>query len=414
MPMSGTVRRDNPAPTGFTTDVVVVGGCGRVGLPLGLALASRGLSVVLYDLDAEAVEQVNAARMPFVEQGADALLRQVARDGRLRASTAAACVAGAETVVVVVGTPVDEHLNPDLAAVPRALDRCAEHLRDHQLVVLRSTVHPGVTALTARQLAGRGLAVDVAFCPERIAEGRALAELFDLPQIVAGCSPRAVERSEKLFRNLTDRIVVISPEEAELAKLFTNTWRYVKFATANQFWMMANDAGLDFARIRHAITYDYPRAADLPMPGFAAGPCLLKDTMQLAAFNNNNFVLGHTAMLINEGLPLYLVSKLERRFDLSGMTVGILGMAFKGGSDDPRESLAYKLRKILLLKSGEVLCTDPWVTDPRLVPLAEVLDRADLLVIAAPHPQYADLPSRVPDGVPVVDLWGLTGEGVRV
>jgi UDP-N-acetyl-D-mannosaminuronic acid dehydrogenase len=96
------------------------------------------------------------------------------------------------------------------------------------------------------------------------------------------------------------------------------------------------------------------------------------------------------------------------------MTVGILGMAFKGGSDDPRESLAYKLRKILLLKSGEVLCTDPWVTDPRLVPLAEVLDRADLLVIAAPHPQYADLPSRVPDGVPVVDLWGLTGEGVRV
>jgi UDP-N-acetyl-D-mannosaminuronic acid dehydrogenase len=408
--MSGTIRRDNPAPSGFTTDVVIVGGCGRVGLPLGLAWASRGLSVVLYDLNAEAVEQVNAARMPFVEHGADALLRQVARSGLLRASTAAACVAGAEVVAVVVGTPVDEHLNPDLGVVPRALDRCAEHLRDGQLIVLRSTVHPGVTALTARQLATRGPAVDVAFCPERIAEGRALTELFDLPQIVAGCTPRAAERAEKLFRHLTAQIVLVSPEEAELAKLFTNTWRYVKFATANQFWMMANDAGLDFARIRHAITFDYPRAADLPMPGFAAGPCLLKDTMQLAAFNQNNFVLGHAAMLINEGLPRYLVSKLESRFELADLVVGILGMAFKGGSDDPRESLAYKLRKILLLRAAEVLCTDPRVRDERLVPLAEVLDRADLLIIAAPHPEYANLPA----SVPVVDMWGLTGQGVRV
>jgi UDP-N-acetyl-D-mannosaminuronic acid dehydrogenase len=399
-----------PAHELFTTDVVILGGCGRVGLPLGLALAARGLSVVLYDLNPEAVEAVNAAHMPFMEDGAAELLRQVARDGRLRATTAAACVGTAEHLIVVVGTPVDEHLNPDLGVVPRALDRCAEHLRDGQLIVLRSTVHPGVTALTERQLAARGLDVDVAFCPERIAEGRALTELFDLPQIVAARSPQAQSRAEKLFRHLTDQIVVLAPEEAELAKLFTNTWRYVKFATANQFWMMANDAGLDFARIQHAITFDYPRAADLPMPGFAAGPCLLKDTMQLAAFNRNNFVLGHAAMLINEGLPLYLVSKLEQRFDLSTMTVGILGMAFKAGSDDPRESLAFKLRKILLLKADRVLCTDPHVTDDRFVPLPAVLEQADLLVIAAPHREYAQLQT----GTPVVDMWGLTNQGVRV
>jgi len=394
----------------FSADVVIVGGCGRVGLPLGLALASRGLSVVLYDVNPVAVELVNASRMPFVEEGADVLLREVSRAGRLRATTAAAAVGTAENLVVVVGTPVDEHLNPDLGVVPRALERCAEHLRDGQLIVLRSTVHPGVTALTERQLAARGLVVDVAFCPERIAEGRALVELFDLPQIVAGRSEQTIARAEKLFRYLTDRIVTLSPEEAELAKLFTNTWRYVKFATANQFWMMANDAGLDYDRIRQAVTFDYPRAADLPMPGFAAGPCLLKDTMQLAAFNKNNFVLGHAAMLINEGLPLYLVSRLEDRFDLASLTVGILGMAFKGGSDDPRESLAYKLRKILLLKAGAVLCTDPLVVDDRLVGLEVVLAQADLLVIAAPHREYA----RLGTGLPVVDMWGLTGQGVRV
>ncbi|WP_433348379.1 nucleotide sugar dehydrogenase [Micromonospora sp. CA-111912] len=393
-----------------TVDVCVVGGCGRVGLPLGIALASRGLRVVLYDIDAAAVDRVNSGSLPFAEEGAAEPLTEALAAGRLRASTEATSVGLADTLVVVVGTPVDEHLNPDLSAVPRALERCAEHLHDGQLVILRSTVYPGVTALTEKLLASRGLTVDVAFCPERIAEGRAMTELFTLPQIVAARTPRAMERAELLFRRLTDSIVPLEPEEAELAKLFTNTWRYVKFATANQFWMMANDFGLDFARIRHAVSFDYPRAADLPMPGFAAGPCLLKDTMQLAAFNRNNFVLGHSAMLINEGLPLYLVSRLEDRFDLATMTVGILGMAFKGGSDDSRSSLAYKLRKILRLKAGETLCTDPYVADDRILPLDEVLRRADLLVIAAPHADYADLDT----DQPLIDMWGLTGRGVRV
>jgi UDP-N-acetyl-D-mannosaminuronic acid dehydrogenase len=398
------------APAEATYDVCVVGGCGRVGLPLGIALAARGRSVVLYDIDAAAVDRVNAGTLPFAEEGAAGPLAEALAAGRLRATTEASSVGEAEALVVVVGTPVDEHLNPDLGAVPRAIERCAAHLRDGQLIVLRSTVYPGVTALTEKLLASKGLTVDVAFCPERIAEGKAMTELFALPQIVAARTPAAMARAEALFRHLTDTIVPLEPEEAELAKLFTNTWRYVKFATANQFWMMANDFGLDFARIRHAVAYDYPRAADLPMPGFAAGPCLLKDTMQLAAFNRNNFVLGHSAMLINEGLPLYLVSRLEDRFDLGEITVGILGMAFKGGSDDPRDSLAYKLRKILTLKARETLCTDPYVVDDRFLPLDDVLKRADLLVIAAPHADYADLET----DRPLVDMWGLTGRGVRV
>ncbi|HTF10480.1 MAG TPA: nucleotide sugar dehydrogenase [Asanoa sp.] len=400
----------NEPAAGFEVDVCVVGGCGRVGLPLGIALASRGLSVVLYDINADAVDVVNSGTLPFAEEGAAEVLADVVAAGRLRASTDPASVGSAENLVVVVGTPVDEHLNPDLGAVPRALERCAEHLRDGQLVVLRSTVYPGVTALTEKLLASKGIGVDVAFCPERIAEGKAMTELFELPQIVAARTPTALARAEALFRKLTTQIVPLEPEEAELAKLFTNTWRYIKFATANQFWMMANDFGLDFARIRHAIAFDYPRAADIPMPGFAAGPCLFKDTMQLAAFNRNNFVLGHSAMLINEGLPLYLVSRLEERYNLGELTVGILGMAFKGGSDDPRESLAYKLRKILSMKTRETLCTDPHIVDDRFTPLDEVLKRADLLVIASPHAEYAALDT----DLPIVDMWGLTGQGVRV
>ncbi len=398
-------------PVTWTKDVVVIGGCGHVGMPLAIAFADRGLRVGIYDISDAAVKQVNAAQLPFDEPGAAGPLARAVASGRLVASTDPALVAEAENVVVVIGTPVDEHLNPDPDAIPRALTDCAEHFVDGQLMVLRSTVFPGVTALVERMLEKLGRVIDVAFCPERIAEGKAMIELFTLPQIVGAASPAAAERAERLFRLLTDDIVHLKPTEAELAKLFTNAWRYIKFATANQFFLIANDCDLDFERIRAAIIEDYPRAADLPAAGFAAGPCLFKDTMQLAAFNNNNFTLGNSAMLVNEGLPLYVVNRLEQRYDLASLTVGILGMSFKAGSDDTRSSLSYKLRRVLQFKAGGVLCTDPHVrTDPALVSLETVLAQADLLLIATPHREYADLKT----DKPVIDIWNLRGQGVRV
>jgi UDP-N-acetyl-D-mannosaminuronic acid dehydrogenase len=292
-----------------------------------------------------------------------------------------------------------------------AIEAVADHLVDGQILILRSTVFPGVTRMVERLVERLGKDIDVAFCPERIAEGRAMEELHSLPQIVSARSDRAFDRAASLFRHLTQTIVRVEPEEAELAKLFTNSYRYIKFAAANQLFMMANDYGLDYERIRHAVVEDYPRAADLPGPGFAAGPCLLKDTMQLAAFNNNNFALGQASMQINEGLPLYLVSKLAARFDLDSMTVGILGMAFKGGSDDIRSSLSYKLKRVLKVRAAEVLTTDPFVTiDDSLCPLDQVLERSDLVVIGAPHAEYAG----VPISQPVVDIWNLRGEGVVI
>src|SRR5450631_3764900 len=236
-----------------------------------------------------------------------------------------------------------------------------------------------------------------------------MEELYSLPQIVSSRTDHGFKRAAELFRSLTKTIVRVEPEEAELAKLFTNSYRYIKFAAANQLFMMANDYGVDYERIRMAVTEDYPRAADLPGPGFAAGPCLLKDTMQLAAFNNNNFALGHASMQINEGLPLYLVSRMAAKYDLDSMTVGILGMAFKGESDDNRSSLSYKLKRVLKVRAAAVLTTDPFVTvDDSLSPLELVLEQADLVVIGAPHRVYADVAIRQP----VMDIWNLRGQGV--
>lgn len=391
--------------------IVVVGGCGHVGLPLAMAFADQGCDVISYDLNPAAVKLVNDGKMPFLEPDSEAVMKRIRDAKTFSASTDPAVISEAEVLIVVIGTPVDEHLNPDAEAVPTAVAALGPYLRDGQLLILRSTVYPGVTKLVERRLAKLGHNIDIAFCPERIAEGKAFTELYDLPQIVSGCSEKAVERASEVFSFLTKQLVVTTPEEAELAKLFTNTWRYIKFAAANQFFMIANDYGIDFDKVRNAITFDYPRALDMPGPGFAAGPCLFKDTMQLAAFNNNNFTLGHASMMVNEGLPLYLVSKMEERFDLSTMTVGILGMAFKSESDDIRSSLSYKLRRILRFKADEVLCADPYVTDDSsLISQEEVIRRSDVLVIGAPHNSYKGLSV----STPVIDVWNLLGNGTVI
>ncbi|MBK6855712.1 MAG: nucleotide sugar dehydrogenase [Microthrixaceae bacterium] len=390
--------------------VAVVGGCGHVGLPLGLAFADAGLDVLLYDINDAAIDTVRAGKMPFFETGADEVLARALAAGKLTLSSDPASVSAVEHVVVVVGTPVDQHLNPDPAAVVKAIEAMIDHLHDGQHLILRSTVYPGVTALVERLLARHGKQIDVTFCPERIAEGKAMEELHTLPQIVSGRTDESTARAAELFGYLTNQIVTVGVEEAELAKLFTNTWRYIKFAAANQLYMMATDYGLDYEAIRRAMTQDYPRAADVPGAGLAAGPCLLKDTMQLAAFNNNNFMLGHAAMMVNEGLPMYLVDQIEKDHDLSTMTVGLLGMAFKGESDDIRSSLSYKLKRLLKIKAERVLCTDPYVSvDDDLVPLDQVLEQADILVVGAPHRAYA----QINPTVPAMDVWNILGTGAR-
>ncbi len=393
-------------------DVVVLGGGGHVGLPLSLAFAKAGLRVGIYDTNQATLDRISAGQMPFLETGADALLEELLPTGRIAFGSTGEMIARTMHLVVVIGTPVDEFLGPSMTIFEKAVDQIAPHLREGALVVLRSTVYPGTTGYVAQHLEERGCIVDVAFCPERIAEGHALEELHSLPQIVGADTDVAAERAAELFGTLAEKTIRTTTKEAELAKLFTNTWRYMKFAVANQFFMIANQAGVDYGNILGAIREDYPRAADLPGPGFAAGPCLFKDTMQLAAFTADHFPLGQAAMQVNEGLPAYIVGALERRYGgLGGKTVGILGMAFKSESDDPRASLSYKLRKLLAWSGARVMCTDPYVVDDRLVPLESVLKESDILILGAPHKAYRQLEI---GGLDVVDVWGALGEGIRL
>ena len=386
-----------------TQAVAVIGGCGHVGLPLAVVSASIGRQTYIYDIDEEAIEAVRGGRPSFLEHGLDDLLAEVLEAGSLTLSADPKVLRDARFVVLIVGTPVDRYLNPEVDSLFAALEPCVTHLKDGQTLVLRSTVYPGTSRRIQDWLDQRGLRLDVTFCPERIAQGFAIRELRELPQIISAFSPAGLEAAREFFAPIAPSLVTLEPLEAELAKLFTNAYRYIEFATVNQFYMMADAHGADYHRIEEAIKRDYPRLAHLPGPGFAAGPCLLKDTMQLAAFYNNNFSLGHAALWINEGLPDFLVEQLKREHSLREKTVAILGMAFKAESDDRRDSLSYKLRKLLRLEAKATLCHDPYVRDPELVPLEKAIAECDIVIVATPHSEYRSL--QVPADKVVVDIW---------
>lgn len=396
----------------MNSEVVVIGGSGHVGLPLAISLANNGKRVCAFDVDSQKVDFISQGKMPFMEEGAEEILRLVLKSGYLRLSSNPSVLSEADTLIVTIGTPVDEHLNPEFEVMQKMLDSYMEFLRDGQLIIIRSTVYPGTTEKMKHLLKESGKNIELAFCPERIAQGQSMRELKTLPQIISSFSEDGLRRCRELFSLLTDDILVLRPVEAELAKLFNNVWRYIKFATANQFFMIANDNGADFHRIHQAMTYKYERAKDLPSSGFAAGPCLFKDAMQLAAFNNNTFYLGHAAMLTNEGLPNYIISKLKGNYNLSEMTVGILGMAFKANIDDRRESLSYKLKKILILESHRVLCSDVYIEEPEFVKARELVKQSDIIILATPHREYATL--KLPEGKVIVDVWNMWGKGCVV
>ena len=311
-------------------------------------------------------------------------------------------VKDADAVIFVTGTPVDEHLNPKIHDVLNVIKLYLPYMNPNQLIILRSTIFPGVFRVIENMLAKTfGDKFMLAFCPERIVQGKGIEEIFTLPQLVSANSPEAFEASAELFSTIAPKIIPLEPEEAELAKLLTNSWRYLEFAIANQFYMMVEEKGYSFYKILNALSDDYPRAKYFAKAGFAAGPCLFKDTMQLSAFYNNKFFLGQAGMLVNEGLPDFVVSQLVRKMgSLKDKKIAILGMAFKPNNDDTRESLSFKVRKNLEFRMAEVLIHDPYLDT---APLDEVLSQAEGVILGVPHNEYLNLKINVP----FVDCWNV-------
>lgn len=386
-------------------DVAVVGGAGHIGVPLSLVLADRRQRTLIYDINKGALDSLRAGRLPFIEEGGELLLSRALKSGLLGFTDDPADLRGVPIIVVTIGTPIDEFHNPDFTLLTRCMETVLPHLERNQTIILRSTVAPGVTDFLERYLRKRGAKVGLAFCPERVVQGKGICETQRIPQFVSATSPKALEIARNLFTKISPMIIEMSPIEAEFGKLICNSFRYIMFAATNQLYMMCAQAGVDYAKLLEKMRRGYPRMAYIPGPGFAAGPCLMKDTMQLFAFGRHSFPLGEVAVSTNEGLPNFLVEQLRRRMKLRGRKIGILGMAFKAESDDIRDSLSYKLGKILRFEGADVFYSDEYVKDPTFIGKEDLCRQVEVIIVGVPHEAYKKL--RVPARVDVVDLWGV-------
>ena len=382
-------------------DICIIGGLGHVGLPFGIYLAEKKLKVCCYDNNKELLKKVKKGEMPYIEHNSDKLLNKNIKNKNLSFSSDPNSISVSSTVIIAIGTPVDEYLNPKISDFLENIKALKPFFRESQLVIVRSSVFPK-TCQKILKILSENINLDLAYCPERIVQGSAFSELKKLPQIVAGFSDNAKKRAGKLFSLVTRKIIYTSIGEAELMKLFSNSWRYIQFAVANQFYMIANDYEEDFDKIRKIMMQDYDRASGIPSAGFAAGPCLLKDTMQLSSFYNNNFLLGQAAMNVNEGLPNYIINDLKKKNNLINKNIGILGMSFKANIDDIRGSLSYKIKKSLIFEGASVFCSDPYVKDKGFIGIEELIKKCSIIIIGAPHKVYKKL--KIKNKV-IVDIW---------
>ena len=406
----------------FEFDVCIVG-TGRVGVPLGLSLMATGATVTGLDRDPALREVINSGRMPFQEPGYDELIAS----RRFQVHGTPDIVAKARALIITVGTPLHNHIETDLSQVRAVLESVRPHLRAGQLICLRSTVAPGTTTYVSRWLAryaglelGRDLRL--AFCPERIVEGKAFEELRTLPQIIGTQDPASAREASELFGRLTNDLLHTDFVTAELVKLFNNITRYVHFALANHLALVSDTLGANIFEIQHLTNYKYPRQG-IASPGFTAGTCLRKDFGMINEWTPYPDLL-LSAWKMNEYMPMFLVQHLKQRAPIFERRVAVLGYTFKANSDDVRDSLVPKLLRYIERElPAEIRVSDRHLANP-IVDSAfgtaqnwkehEAVEKADLVFLATNHDGYRDVLLELSRRRPlawIADLWNVGGIG---
>jgi UDP-N-acetyl-D-mannosaminuronic acid dehydrogenase len=398
--------------------VISVIGLGRVGLPLALSFADRGLHVLGVDHDAAILDSIRSGRMPFQEAGTQELLERVIPTGRLELTERAADSAQADDIVITIGTPSFSHVESDLRQVRAAVDDLLPLLRPGHALILRSTIAPGTTEFVAGYLAKRrelrvGEDIFVAHAPERIAAGRFLEEITTLPCIIGGVGEASSERAAEVFSVFGARIVKTTPVQAELAKIWTNILRYATFALPNLLMMDCESYGANVFEVIDLINHDYPRGG-IAMPGMTAGTCLRKDFAFSEERSNAPGMLLAVSR-VNEAVPLFLVEGIKRRIgSLASRKVAVLGLTFKRDTDDERDSLSPKLIRLLERELADVAVCDPHAPSPTQ-PLADAAEDADVVIIATNHSEFerpgafVEITAKAAADCLLVDPWNALG-----
>jgi UDP-N-acetyl-D-mannosaminuronic acid dehydrogenase len=388
-------------------------GLGRIGLPLALSFADRGLDVIGVEKQRRVIDLINAGEMPFEETGTQQLLERVLPTQRLTITDSIREAASADWIVLTLGTPTFSHIEVDISDIRGVVDDLMPLLREGQTLILRSTVGPGTTEWLAGYIEQRrgfdvGNEFYVAHVPERIAVNHFLEEIVSLPCIIGGIEPHSGERAAELFGIFGTEIVQTTPVQAELAKIWTNILRYVEFAIPNLLMMNAEQYGANAFDVIDLINHEYPRGG-MKAPGLTAGTCLRKDFAFSEERSNAPGMLLAVSR-VHESMPLFLVEGLKSRLgrSLRDCKIAVLGLTFKRDSDDQRDSLSWKLIRLLERELAHVARHDPYVQSE---PLDAVLRDANAIIVATNHSEYDDLASKLPADVLLVDPWNATGAG---
>ena len=382
-------------------DIAIVGGAGHIGLPLGILFANKRKKVILFDKDKKNVDKINNLTMPFMEEGGSRLLKENKK--KIFATTEKKYLSSAKIIIICIGTPV-KNSKPDLVLFFKMFKEIKKYLNPKNLLVIRSSIYPG-TCLKIQKFLGKKFQ-NISYCPERVVQGKSITELPKLPQIVSGVSKNSINQSKKLFKLICKRIIVTSILEAELIKLFSNAWRYINFSISNEFYTICEKLGVNFKELRNNMVEGYDRNKNIPKAGFAAGPCLYKDTAQLNAFLKNSFTLGKTATKINTRFPYVVYSKMKNKFKnkLFSKKIGILGVAFKSDIDDTRDSLSIELYKFLKRKGLKVNISDDFVKMREIINKKDLIKKSDIIILGVPHSSYKKI--KIPKKKYLIDSWG--------
>lgn len=397
---------------------VSIFGVGRVGLPLALVFAEKGCEVIGIDIDKERLDLIKQGKMPFLEHGAEELLKKHVNNRFLVTENPEQGVKNSDYLILTLGTPVDEHMNPVFSQIEKVIDDILPHLKEDQTIILRSTVSPETTEYLKRYIERKtefqiGKNLYLAFCPERIAEGYSVEEIPQIPQIIGALDIESIRKAEELFKIITPKILKTDSRSAEIAKLYCNMYRYIDFAIANEFMMIAQQFDRDIYEITRLVNHDYKRGG-LKQPGLAGGPCLYKDGFFLINKTPYNELIS-TAWKINETVPAYLIDRIRKNKDLKDSKVVILGLSFKRNIDDTRNSLSYKAKKIFKGEGADVYLHDPYITPENM---DKQLNDADIVMIAMNHDYYKKelnldrIKKLVKDDCVICDIWNILGEGI--
>ena len=382
-------------------DIAIIGGAGHIGLPLGLLLANKKKKIILYDKNQINLDLIEKSKLPFMEKNGLKLLKKNKK--RIFPTSNKKLLKNAKIIIICIGTPV-KNSKPDLKFFFKVFREIKPFLNPKKLLIVRSSIYPGSIYKIQKYLGKKYK--NISYCPERVVQGESILELPKLPQIISGLSPLSINQSKKIFNLICKKTIVTSILEAELIKLFSNSWRYINFSISNQFYNICEKLNVNFNDLRKNMMDGYERNKDIPKAGFAAGPCLYKDTAQLNAFLKNSFTLGKEATKINQTLPIEIYKKLKKKFGrkLTKKKIGILGVAFKPDIDDTRDSLSLDLYNYLKKKKLKIYMSDDFVDIKSKINKNMLIKNSDIIILGTPHKVYKNI--KIPKKKYLIDTWG--------